>query len=461
MSEAIYDNIYRYVVSVICEQPMHVGSADGDKEDILKHPATGQPFVQASAIAGVLADYIQKVYGEEKRRQLFGDSAQENGIKGKSRVVVLDGNFVPETVKLEMRTRCSLNGATGSVNAKQVIGSDAVSGQLAATEYIGTGAELCFAALIYGTEFEKIEDVVEKIEDAFAAVHAGKIRFGGQNTMGFGRVSIKEIKKSSYRMEDADDRRKWAELIDMYTADGLDITYEIKRRETMLKDKDYRITFQARLDTALLIKADMIDEERIIKSLGSIDKMPDFMNIANAKREYIIPGTSLKGVFRSRIETIGEYLKLPPEQVEEVFEQRSKILFEDAVIWQDYSIERKRIHINKISGGTKYKALFSECVTGGEAEITIHVDSASLERSLQPILSAKACIAMLLYVIRDLAVGAVSLGSGASIGRGFVNVGRVVIWENSQEKADFSLAAGQDVENAFVAECLKELETID
>lgn len=477
MSMAIYDNIHRYMVRVICEQPLHIGSSDGDKEDILRHPTTGHPFVQASGIAGVLADYVQKAYGEEMRERLFGVAKKRDkkvrdenkrGVKAnekinldvideRSKVVVLDGRFVLDTVKLEMRTRCSLNGATGSVNAKQVLGNEVVSGQLTTAEYIGTGAEFDFVVLVYGNEKE---DDYKIVEDAFAAMNAGKIRFGGQNTTGFGRVSISEIRVNFYDMTDKSQREKWAELTDMYMPDGEIKTDYIKNLVEKLKDKDYCITFKAVLNTALLIKANMIDEERIAKSLGRIEKMPDFMNIINAKKEYIIPGTSLKGIFRSRIETIGEYLALPQEQIAEVFEQRSKILFEDAVIQKERSFEKKRIHLNKISGSTKYKALFSECVTGGEAEVTIHVDAARLEESSEAVLTPKACVALLLYVIRDLAVGAVSLGSGASIGRGLINVDSVSIQKGSEKKAEFSMEEKQAVKDSFVAECLKELERI-
>lgn len=472
MSIAIYDTIHRYVIRAVCEQPIHIGSADGDREDILRDPTTRQPFIQASGIAGVLADYVQKAYGTDVRKRLFGaakqsDKNEENKKSGKeeavkekpeeidtrSKVAVLDGHFVPDTVTLEMRTRCSLNGATGSVNAKPVIGNTARSGQLVTAEHIGTGAEFDFAVLVYGDEYEIIEA-------AFAAVNAGKIRFGGQNTTGFGRVSVREIRVSSYSMKDKFQREKWAELTNMYQTDGEEETARIKELADKLTDKEYCITFKAALNTALLIKANMIDEERVVKSLGKVKKMPNFMNVVNAKKEYIIPGTSLKGVFRSRIEAIGEYLGLSQEQIAEVFEQRSKILFEDAVIQKDRSHEKKRIHLNKISGATKYKALFSECVTGGEAEITIHVDTARLEKSTEPVLNAKACTALLLYVIRDLAVGAVSIGSGTSIGRGLVAVDSVLIQESGMKKAEFLLAEGQDVKDDFVTECLQELEKI-
>ena len=450
MNKAVYDRIRRYVVRVACEQPLHIGSADGEREGILRHPSTGKPFVQASSIAGVLSDYVQKTDGDAVCRKLFGDSEMENGIAGRSKVAVFDGRFMDDTVKLEMRTRCALNKATGSVDARRVKGSDMVSGTLLTAEYIGTGSELAFAVLVYG-------DGYEKIEDAFAALHAGKIRLGGQNTSGFGRLSLQRVLVSAYDMTQEKERKEWAGLTDFYEENGTDVTEEIKKRSSSLEDSGYIVRFQAKLDRALLVKANMIDEERVEKSLGRIEKMPDFMNITNARNQYIIPGTSLKGVFRSRMETIGDYLELPRERMAEVFEQRSKLLFEDAVIEKEHSIQQKRIHLNKISGAVKNKALFSECVTGGETQVTIHVDAARLKRTENPGLSPKACIALLSYAIRDLAIGAVSLGSGASIGRGFAAVGHVEVLENGKEKAAFSFKEGQDVQDGFVAECLEEL----
>lgn len=453
MSSAIYDRIYRYVVDVACTQPMHVGSADGKREDILRHPSTGKPFVQASGIAGALADYVQKANGYEVRRQLFGNSGETNGMEGKSRVAVLDGVFLKEKARLEMRTRCSLNKALGSVDEKRLMGSELSSGAVQTAEYIGTGSQFRFAILVYGNGFEQIED-------AIAAIHAGKIRFGGQNTSGFGRLSVLGAVKSSYDMTNEAERKSWAKLTDFYEKSGADLTSQIKDRKSSLEDSDYVIHIQAKLDAALLIKANMTDADRVQKSLGNVDKMPNFMNICNANKEYIIPGTSLKGVFRGRIETIADYLGIPNGQIEQIFEQRSKILFEDAVIREERSIQQKRIHLNKISGAVKYQELFSECVAGGEADITIHVDTARLSGAQPSGIGPKACIALLLYAVRDLAVGAASLGSGASIGRGFLTVGRVTIQQNGADKADFSLKAGEDVGDAFVAQCLEELNAV-
>lgn len=454
--KALYSRITQYVVTARCEHPLHIGSADGEKGEILIHPNEGKPFVQASGIAGALAEYIEINYGTKRRKELFGNADAANGNEGKSKVVVTDGQFKKETIKIEMRTRCSLNKETGSVNKKKVKGSDRTSGQLLDTEYIGKGAEFIFALLLYG-------NAEKEMEESFAAMDAGKVRLGGQNTLGCGRISLQKVQVKEYDLTKEEDRKEWAEVVsfceikeEIDETDKKDRTKEIKEKTSSLKNSDYQISFHANLDTAVLIKANMIEEDKVIKEVGRIDRMPNAMNIINAQKEYIIPGSSLKGVFRSRMESIGQYLGIQKEKIDGIFENRSKILFEDSIINHQTGKEVNavtRIHINKITGSVKYKELFSELVAGGDATITIYVDKGRIEKSDAELIGAKACVGIILYVIRDLAVGAVNIGSGAAVGRGFLNIDKVCIKEGSQKKAEFSMQS--DVEDTFVKECLK------
>ena len=67
-----YDKIVKYSVTAKCTEPLHVGSVSGDTEEILVHPVTGNPFIQATSIAGVFREYYEQVYGELKAEELFG-----------------------------------------------------------------------------------------------------------------------------------------------------------------------------------------------------------------------------------------------------------------------------------------------------------------------------------------------------------------------------------------------------
>ena len=56
-----YDRIIKYQVTATCTQPLHIGNAEGEKEQVLVHPADGIPFVQAASISGVFQAYCRKV----------------------------------------------------------------------------------------------------------------------------------------------------------------------------------------------------------------------------------------------------------------------------------------------------------------------------------------------------------------------------------------------------------------
>ena len=457
MIEAIYDRIDHYIVKVVCRQSLHVGSADGDSEKILKDAVTGKPYVQAAGIAGVLGEYVERNSDAKIYKKMFGSTDAANGIEGKSRVVVLDGAFDPKTVSLERRTRCSINPETGSVNTKKGIGAEQKRGQVVSVESIGKGAEFTFVLLLYGKKADG-ETYREKLEETLAAVDRGEIRFGGFHTIGYGRVALLNVYRATYQMTKAEDRKAWADQTNLYAVNGAaDVTDAIRKESAGTQDGIYRIQVQMRFDEPLLIKADTIDEGRMEKSLGKRDedkRLPDTMNLINSLKEYIIPGSSLKGVFRGRMNTIADYMGIEAKDLDAVFENRSRISFEDAILTGEKALEQTRIRINKISGGVKNKALFSECLVGGKAELELYIKERK-NKDTNSELSNKSCVALLLYVLRDLMIGAVTLGSGASIGRGRGIVERVIISDGKETKADFSME--QNVTDPFVKECLQEL----
>ena len=64
-----YDLIDKYKVTAELVQPLHVGSADIDRQRILVHPINGNPFVQAAGIAGVFRDAYESFFGNAGRYQ--------------------------------------------------------------------------------------------------------------------------------------------------------------------------------------------------------------------------------------------------------------------------------------------------------------------------------------------------------------------------------------------------------
>lgn len=68
-----YQKIMKYLVRMVCTQPLHIGSASGDKEEVLVHPTDSVPFIQASSLAGVLRQYYAQQHDEKQAEKLFGN----------------------------------------------------------------------------------------------------------------------------------------------------------------------------------------------------------------------------------------------------------------------------------------------------------------------------------------------------------------------------------------------------
>ena len=93
---------------------------------------------------------------------------------------------------------------------------------------------------------------------------------------------------------------------------------------------------------------------------------------------------------------------------------------------------QKRIHIDKFTGGVMYGGLFSE--TPAYGELTIRVD---LEEK------NKKAAGLLLMALRDVGLGILPLGSGSSIGRGYIDGSELLIKEGTEVIAKINLKSRQ------------------
>jgi CRISPR/Cas system CSM-associated protein Csm3 (group 7 of RAMP superfamily) len=140
---------------------------------------------------------------------------------------------------------------------------------------------------------------------------------------------------------------------------------------------------------------------------------------------------------------------------------RSQIYFYDAVVDDETARYIQRIHINKLSGGVMDKALFSEMPVSGKATIRISINKWNTKEQEQNL----ATLGLMLYAVRDLAIGAFSLGGNSSVGRGFVRVNCIEIADDGVKKSKLVLSNGSDITvqtegEAFVQEALQAIESI-
>lgn len=78
-----------------------------------------------------------------------------------------------------------------------------------------------------------------------------------------------------------------------------------------------------------------------------------------------------------------------------------------------------RIHIDKFTGGVIHGGLFSEKNVAGSMSIRI-----AIKNNKSADIADKVC-GLLIMALRDLAIGAMSVGGGYSVGKGILSVKRL------------------------------------
>ncbi len=440
----VYDKVVKYTVEAECREPLHIGTGSGGSGNVLIHPEENRPFVQATGIAGAFREFYQ--YDKELQARLFGapyrsDMEEENDTAG-SKVRFTDGFFGKSAVYTEIRPRLRIDRRTGTGQSAKTKGSEKKSGQKFEIESVAAGSGFSFSVYLY----EKQENLETELEKGLRALHEGRIQFGGQKSNGCGYVDLISVKKASYNFYDGQDRKLWAE--------------ESKTMEELLpgllesgEAGQERLCFelQGQTEGGILVKSIAVMEYG--------DNVPDAVNIRNHRREYILPASSVKGVLRNQIEKIAAYIK-KDNMVTDIFGRESdrqkgragKIRCFDCVIGDveanDRARVQSRIHIDKFTGSVMYGGLFSEKPAYGKFTLRIELEEGSDKES-----------GLLILALRDLAIGITPVGSGSSIGRGYLKGEKITVKKGNQILAEIDCqVSGVTQGSRYVKQCLKALE---
>lgn len=441
----IYDKVAKYVVQAECREPLHIGTGSGEQGEVLVHPEENRPFVQATGIAGAFRGFYK--YNKGLQARLFGvsykDYGEDESITSGSRVFFTDGFFEKSTVYTEIRPRLRIDGQSGTGQSFRTKGSGKKSGQKFEIESVAAGSRFTFAIYVY----EKDEDLETAVESGLKALHEGCIQLGGQKSNGCGYVTLLSLKKAVYDFYNSRDRDLWAE--------------ESKCMDELLPGflgpdevRGERIHFElfGHTESGMLVKSIAVAEYG--------EDVPDAVNIRNHRREYILPASSIKGVIRSQIEKIAAYKGIE-NVVADIFGQESddgqtgkagKIRCFDCVIGNtddnDKARVQHRIHIDKFTGGVIYGGLFSEKPAYGKLSIRLELEGDSRQES-----------GLILMALRDLAMGITSMGSGSSIGRGYIKGDQIRVRKGNQTLAEIDCQRAEITSGSqYVEQCLKALE---
>lgn len=388
---ASFNYAKRYVVEAECVSPLRTGGTGGDTNKVLAS-TDGKPMIQAASIAGVLRSWFEN--DEALAKTLFGDSNAPKEADATSKVTVSDGKFQRNFTIL--RPRLEIDHKTGA----------GMDGHKYDLRSIPPGEKFTFTLLLKADSKES--SLEAPLEEALSALNAGLLTLGGQQSNGFGVVKLNRIGIRTFDMKKREDREAWM--------DDAECDSELSPQQLPNVKKDL-ITFHLTGFSAhFLIKSGHSFKKKNAKDKEKSTSVTAAMK--NPDGKYVLPGSSLKGVLRSRAERIAAY-KNAEEAVELLFGRGSKdgdngqagqLRVEEFVLEKPRQQILTRTKLDRFTGGVMRKNLFTEEILYDQISITVRVNCANPKAN-----------AVLFYALRDLALGLYGFGSESSVGRGYLN----------------------------------------
>lgn len=396
----MFERVY-YQLKIRLASPLSVGSGESENtnHDVFVD-SSGNPFIPATSIAGVLRAF----FGEDAAEELFGEIAKKEGDKTTpSKIRVYDAqctkgckDYITNRDFVKLKDRVAVKGAKFDC------------------QVVETGAKFVSYCELLDCTYENV------LEAAFAALNNGEIGLGAKTTRGFGRVNL-SVKKRVFKDVD-----NWLDF-------------------KMFNESEWA-------SRQPLILKDTIGDKAVIqiglRSLGGLSireystdiDMPDYKTLSlKTQSDYspVIPGSSWAGAFRDKSSQI-----LTNEEITDYFGEvnettakavKSQVCFSESILSGGTPKDVTRNSIDRFSGATKSGALYTErTYYYGETSLTITVPYS--ERLLSAI---GVCLA-------DLHHGFLTVGGLSSIGRGLFGITDIKINDNNLtnfitgEKADIA-----------------------
>lgn len=380
--------------------PFHIGS---DNDEILIDEETNEVWIPGTTLAGAFRAYLSRNMDKEFVDEMFG---QNSNI---SKVFFYDS--FTKLIKMESRSGVGIDSQLGSAGNKKLF----------ERVFVGNAGEFQLEIEIYVPNKNKLEQYKNAIYSCIAAIHKGDINLGSYKNIGSGNFKVNKVEEAiidlgspvnlfEYLRNKIKFNKVSLEEINKIALDSNEVTFEL----------------YGCLKTPLLIKA----KEKMDSDL------PDGESIQNVDNEYIIPGSSLKGVIRAQGERILNYYNMN-FMMEDIFgnmandkdiKKQSKIKTFDCVITESCESIYNRIKLDKFTSAVRNGAKMDDKPIMGDVILKSKLQIEKKDDTYNSV-----AIAVLSMIFRDISIGNLSLGSGYNIGRGRILGNRLVIKKGKEK----------------------------
>ncbi|MBE8949602.1 MAG: CRISPR-associated protein [Quinella sp. 3Q1] len=381
---------------LVLRSPLLIGDGAGETAEnfrdvhVLKN-RQGEPFIPGTSLCGVLCDWLEnlspvwttKIFGDEKEMQ---SSLQVED-------VILNGG------EIIARDGVRIDGLTGTVDGDGKYDFEVVErGASGALRLLINLRGIHVNKNFNGDKNYSLDEICAVIARLLRRLHDG-IRLGALTTKGFGFVAAENLTANLYDFRNKNDVVAW--LTGEKSANEILPSTE----QTDASPKNFIVDANFRFNSSFIIRD---DNAATLKS----------------RKDFVIPGTSLKGILRHRAEYIFGKLGIDAKILNGLMgnstdDKKIKsrfIVAESYIAPEDFAeVEHTRNKIDRFTGGTLQGTLFTSKPAyqkNLEPTLKIHFE-------IRDATDAEAGLAT--FLLRDLWLGRVALGGEKSVGRGTVS----------------------------------------
>ena len=454
------------------QSPMRIGSGanDGLTDILILKDKQGRPFIPGTSLAGVLRNEIAAIYGEAAADKLFGSidgrDANQSMLNISDVVLSSKGIVVRDGVAIDELTGVAKTGAKFDFEALERGAVGNVLLELTVRECDkDKQPSICYQHNAYSVKGDCYGELAATIADLLT----GGISIGSLTTKGYGKIAGAEaVAVYDFDFAQAKSAEQWLAYI---SDEKLPQVAYTGKAEAAKAEKNFYLEVDCALHGALLVRNFDVDDVKV----GSEGVKLSAVQLKSGE-DYVIPGTSWKGVLRNRAFKIllaltGNDLQVAQRRLQEIFGfanddddkqsgKRSRLLVEETYISSDklYAMRQTRNRIDRFTGSTIEGALFCE-------------EPVWQQKRDEKTITLKACLkncnnkaeaGLMLLLLKDLWLGNMNIGSGKGIGRGVLRgvhcqidyAGNTYTMEN---KNGFTLTGNKDELEACVQALVGEL----
>ena len=379
---------------LITDAPLLIG--DGAREDsentrdihVLKDQS-GKAFIPGTSMCGVLREYVNQT-DRTSVEKIFGDTnAMQSSIQIDD-VELADGALV-------FRDGVRIDGFTGT----------GIKGGKYDYEAIERGAHGRLRMLVTLRACHDSDAIIDVISRLLKRLECG-VKVGALTSKGFGAIHVENLSADFYDFKNKSDVAAWL--------------MNEPASKKILPSEDVHIDGA----DALIVDADFtVNSSFIVRDYDTQEKIGDTpINAVSLKSrdDFLIPGTSLKGILRHRAEYILSRLGCPTDVLDGLMGNstpttkiKSRFIVSESYVADKNmrAVAHTRTRIDRFTGGVVQGALFTTkpvWQADDAPSIRIHFEIHNVKDDAE--------VGLSIALLRDLWLGRVAIGGEKAVGRG-------------------------------------------